>query len=375
MRTVVDHLLELIRIPSVSSMSNRSVIEYAVEVFQGARWKTSTMRHVDANGVEKFNLIAAPPGQNPEHPTVDLAFLCHTDTVPYARDWAEAINPVIADGILYGCGACDVKGFLACLLATVEDTAAITFKPSMRVVLTADEEVGCLGAHRLLASDLLRPQCLVIGEPTCLSPARAGKGYFLAEVTVFGAEAHSAHPLQGRSAIYDAVRLILEIERLSEQMTEARNEFFNPAFTTINIGTIQGGTAKNVVPGQCSFLVEWRPIPGYETDFVQNAIKTIGKRIQKARPGFHFELKMLRQQMGFETAADSILTRTMELLSGRKAISIPFGSEASVFASVVKEIVVFGPGDMRTAHSPRECVPISQLHEAVLCIKALMQNA
>ncbi len=102
------------------------------------------------------------------------------------------------DEFVYGCGACDVKGFLACLLTAVGEVATGDLIQGLRIVLTADEEIGCLGAHRLFASNLMRPRRLVIGEPTSLRPARAGKGYCLAEVTVIGAEAHSAHPLQGR---------------------------------------------------------------------------------------------------------------------------------------------------------------------------------
>lgn len=375
MRSVVEHLLDLIRIPSVSSMSNRPVVEYAMEVFRAAQWPTLTIPHLDANGVEKLNLIAAPHGQNPEHPAVELAFLCHTDTVPYAADWSEATEPRVTGDVLHGCGACDVKGFLACLLSAVAEGTTLPYRSALRIVLTADEEIGCLGSHRLLASGLLRPEHLVIGEPTSLHPARAGKGYCLAEVTVFGAEAHSAHPQQGRSAIYDAARFIREIEALASRLAEDQNPFFNPAFTTLNVGTIHGGTAKNIVPAQCRFLVEWRPIPGSAPESVPNAINTIGEQLQKDYPGFQFELKVLRQQRGFETPAHSALIRTMERLSGRQSVSIPFGSEASVFASLAREIVVFGPGDMRTAHSQRECVPLSQLHEAVRCIKSLMQDA
>jgi len=375
MRSAVEHLLELIRIPSVSSMSNRGVVEYASEVFRKARWNAVTMRHVDADGVEKLNLIAAPPEQDANQSATGLAFLCHTDTVPYSADWAGALNPFVADGVLYGCGACDVKGFLACLLTAVEETSAIPHGPGLRVVLTADEEIGCLGAHRLLASGLIRPRRLVIGEPTSLHPSRAGKGYCLAEVTIFGVEAHSAHPQRGRSAIYGAARMIREIEILARQLAEIRNEFFSPAFTTMNIGTIQGGTAKNIVPAQCRFLVEWRPIPGDAAEPVPQAIARIGQRMVESDPGFRFELNILRQQTGFETPPAAGLVRLMENLSGRPSISIPFGSEASVFATVAEEIVVFGPGDMRTAHSPRECVSASQLQEAVVCIGRLMQSA
>jgi acetylornithine deacetylase len=330
--------------------------------------------HIDSNGVEKNNLIGAPPGQSPNDPATELAFLCHTDTVPFAPDWDGALKPFVTDDAVFGCGACDVKGFLACLLTAVGETVAMDLKHGLRIALTADEEIGCLGANRLLASALMDPRCLVVGEPTSLNPARAGKGYCLAEVTVLGEEAHSAHPLQGRSAIYGAAQMIREIEIFAQRLTEERNDFFDPPFTTINIGTIHGGTAKNIVPGRCSFLIEWRPIPGYADEIVSEAIVKIGDQILEANPGFRFDLKILRQQAGFETAPKSDLVRTMEHITRRQSISIPFGSEANVFATLAKEIIVFGPGDMRTAHSPRECVPVSELIEAVSYIKELMQK-
>jgi acetylornithine deacetylase len=375
MRTVVETLLELIRIPSVSSISNRGVVDYASEAFREVGWNVAITTHVDANGVEKLNLVAAPSGQSVEDPVTELAFLCHTDTVPFAPDWAGATNPFVKEEFVYGCGACDVKGFLACLLTAVGESAKTDLKHGLRIALTADEEIGCLGANRLLSSDLMRPNCLVIGEPTSLHPARAGKGYCLAEITVFGEEAHSAHPLQGRSAIYRAAQMIREIEIFAQLLAEKRNEFFDPAFTTINIGTIHGGTAKNIIPGICSFLVEWRPIPGDADEIVTGALVKIGNQILEANPGLRFELKILRQQAGFETAPKSELVSTMEHLTGRQSISIPFGSEANVFATIAKEIIVFGPGDMRTAHSPRECVPISELRQAVSCIRKLMNNS
>jgi acetylornithine deacetylase len=277
--------------------------------------------------------------------------------------------------MLHGCGACDVKGFLACLLTVASEAAPDSMKAAVRIVLTADEEIGCLGAHRLVAEDRLRPRSLVIGEPTSLHAARAGKGYCLGEVTIFGAEAHSAHPQQGRSAIYDAARFLQAIECLAEELAAQRNDFFDPPYTTLNVGTIRGGSAKNIVPGECSFLLEWRPIPGQAPDLVPLAIERIGRELQQADPAFRFAFKILRQQLGFETPGDAGLVRTMEELTGRAPIAIPFGSEASVFASISSEPEEIDAGDMRTAHSPRECVPIAELQEAVRCIKALMQKS
>lgn len=373
MSAVVDHLLHLIRVQSVSNMSNAGVIEYASEVLHAAGWTMSRQMYVDPAGVEKFNLVAAPQGEDVSVRDVELAFVCHTDTVPYAAEWAEAVLPFVADDTVYGCGACDVKGFLACLLAAAEVCADGSLRSGLRIVLTADEEVGCIGAARLLASNVIAPKRIVIGEPTSLHPARAGKGYCLAEVTVWGAEAHSAHPKQGRSAIYDAAALIAELERLGEQMALERDEFFEPPFATLNIGVLHGGSAKNIVPGSCRFLLEWRPIPGQDVDAVPDALRGICQRLAEIRPGFRYEMKVLRQQAGFETSSEAWLTQRIQTLTQRSAVAIPFGSEANVFGAVAEEIVVFGPGDMRTAHSSRECVAIAELNEAVVCLQSMMR--
>jgi len=177
--------------------------------------------------------------------------------------WPLALEPFVADGLLYGCGACDVKGFLACLLISITDRDPSSLIDGLRLILTADEEIGCVGTAHLIASRLIKPRRVVVGEPTSLHPARAGKGYCLAEVTVFGEEAHSAHPLKGRSAIYRAARLITAIEEYSLLLAEDQHPFFSPSFTTLNIGTIQGGTAKNITPGQCKFQLEWRQFQAY----------------------------------------------------------------------------------------------------------------
>ena len=372
MRDVVEHLKNLIRIPSVSSLSNRPIIDYAVETLHEAQWQTRQLVYRDASGFEKINLIAAPPGQSLADPAAELAFVCHTDTVPYAADWAKATDPFVDDGLLYGCGACDVKGFLACLLTSMTTVAPSKLVDGLRLVLTADEEIGCVGSTHLLASGLIRPKRVVIGEPTSLHVARAGKGYCLAEITVFGQEAHSALPHKGKSAIYRAARLITAIEEFGAQLAEERNEFFSPSFTTLNVGIVQGGTAKNIIPGQCSFQLEWRPIPGQSAGTVPAAVSGIAEKLRDADPDFRWEVKMMRQQGGFETGADAHLVRSIETLTSRQATSIPFGSEASLFANVAEEVVVFGPGDMQTAHSNRECVPLRELEEANAILKSLM---
>lgn len=375
MKSVVEHLSDLIRIPSMSRLSNRPVIDYVRSMLKPTGWRFREYIYIDTNDVEKVNLIAAPPGTDVEETDVDLALLCHTDTVPYAASWDQATEPFVKDGLLYGCGACDVKGFLACALAAALAPATQPVHRGLRLVLTADEEVGCIGTSHMMETGCIRPSKVLIGEPTSLHPARAGKGYCLAEIAVFGKEAHSAHPAQGASAIYAATELIAEIRRIAKNLESSRNVFFEPEYTTINVGTIQGGTAKNIVAGQCTFQLEWRPLPAQPYDVVIEQVRQAAVQLEQAWRGMvRYDIHVIRTQPGFETRADAELVQTLEAMSTKPAIAIPFGSEAPYFAAVTNDVVVFGPGDMRTAHSERECVPIAELHAALTIMKQLIRS-
>ena len=185
MQTAIHLLRELIRIPSVSSLSNRGVVDYATCVLQSVGWQTLRQPYRDLQGVEKYNLLAFPPGQTCTGRVVDLLFVCHTDTVPYSDSWEHAVKPHTADGFVYGCGACDVKGFLACLLTTITEINPGELSRSVGIALTADEEIGCIGASKLLESKAILPRHVLIGEPTSLHPGREMIGYCFAAAKIW----------------------------------------------------------------------------------------------------------------------------------------------------------------------------------------------
>jgi acetylornithine deacetylase len=374
MNSAISLLHDLVKIPSVSSLSNRPVVEYASRQLHESGWQTRPFPYYDSAGNEKINLIAVPPGQDPSNCMVDLAFVCHTDTVPYDPTWTEATQPVLRAGFLHGCGACDVKGFLASLLATISDLSPANFRRSICIALTADEEVGCIGASKLVALRPIAPKHVVVGEPTSLHPARAGKGYCLAEIRVYGKEAHSAHPSEGISAIHRAAHLVLKIEEIGARLRGERHDAFDPPFTTVNIGKIQGGTAKNIVAGECRLLLEWRPLPRQDTRQVVCAVESAVEELRLGDPDFRHEVVTLRQQPGFDAGANSRFVQSLEQITGRSSVAIPFGTEASLFAPIAEDVVVFGPGDMRTAHSSRERVSAIELAECVAYLRQLMTS-
>jgi acetylornithine deacetylase len=370
--SVTEILQDLIAIPSVSSASNRAVIDYARQWLTASQWDIRAFPFADPNGIEKVNLVAAPRSllqHENDVPSVELALVCHTDTVPYPADWPEAVHPKVMNGRVYGRGACDVKGFLACILATVRDLEVSD--QSLAVVLTADEEIGCVGAKRLLREQQLSARNAVVGEPTQLHPVVAGKGYALGEVVVQGKAAHSAFPQAGRSAILDAATLIDSIRKIGLRAAMERHERFDPPFTTINIGTISGGTAKNIVPAECRFLVEWRPVPGQNERWVAELISDELARAQREDPGLQATFEPIRIDQGFETDPKSKLVGELERLSGNAAVAVAYGTEAPYLKKLGAETVVFGPGDMKTAHSVDENVPVAELERCVEILTSL----
>ncbi|MGI8958985.1 MAG: M20/M25/M40 family metallo-hydrolase [Bryobacteraceae bacterium] len=249
MKTAPEILIDLVSIPSVSSMSNRDVIEYVLQYLNGSDWRTDLHCYRDGKGTEKVNLIAQTKNSLPD--MAELALVCHTDTVPFDATWNEAVHPVCRDGRVFGRGSCDVKGFLACVLEAVSQVDVTRLSRSLALVLTADEEVGCIGAKYLAGKNALKSRYMIIGEPTGLVPVRAGNGDAVGEIMVRGNEAHSAFPERGRSAIRDAARVLERLDNVALQLTSRTDSDFEPPFTTLNAGLIQGGTAKNIVPGEC----------------------------------------------------------------------------------------------------------------------------
>jgi len=299
---------------------------------------------------------------------VELALVGHTDTVPYDPNWSEATNLTERDGKLYGRGACDTKGFIAATL-----TALQTVKPDkpLALIFTADEEIGLRGAKQLAQQQPLRVRYSIVGEPTSLRPIRAGKGYSLAEVIVRGREAHSAYPALGASAVFRAARLINRLESIAEQLKHDQHSAFDPPYTTLNIGLIHGGSAKNVLAGECRFTLEWRPIPTQPSDRVLNLFTAAIAAETEADPGFVCEVDANRQDTGFETAPDSPLIKLLEKATGKTSGTVAFGTEAAQMKTLGSEAVVIGPGDIREAHRTGEFVPIDELER---CAEVLRQS-
>jgi acetylornithine deacetylase len=319
----------------------------------------------EPSGVEKGNLVCR---RGPDVPG-GLALVAHTDCVPFDPDWTEALEGAVRDGRLYGRGACDTKGFAACAIAAaarVRDHVA-----PLTLLFTADEEVGCVGVKKLLAEGRVRPARAIVGEPTRLVPVRANKGYCAIDVEVTGVEGHSAYPDVGASAIHAANRLLGElVERVQKGLESDADPLFQPPWTTLNVGLIQGGKARNILAGSCTFSLEWRPIPGQPPERVLRLFEAAARRIEEPYGG---KVKITHTKMRVDaaavTAASAGIVQFLEQESGHGSVAVPFGTELPEIVALGAEACVFGPGDIREAHRTGEYVPLADLDRAAAILE------
>ncbi len=372
--SVEEILAGLVAIDSTSARSNVEVVRHLAARAEALGLSTRLYPYADEQGVEKVQLVAVSSKDFEEGGEVELALVGHTDTVPFDPAWAEALTLTEREGKLYGRGACDTKGFIAAALAALENTNIESLARPVALVLTADEEVGCLGAKRLAEGKVFRARHAVVGEPTSLRPMRAGKGYCLAEVTVRGREGHSAYPHLGASAIMRAARLVNRIEAVAEELQGLAHEAFDPPHTTVNVGLIKGGTAKNVIAGECRFTLEWRPVPGQRPELVAELVRREVEALRKQDEDFDCEVSVTRLDGGAETRADAPLVSALEELTGQTAGTISFGTEAPQLTELGADAVVFGPGDIRVAHRTGEFVPVEELRECARILRHTIER-
>jgi len=150
---------------------------------------------------------------------------------------------------------------------------------------------------------------------------------------------------------------------------EDQHDAFDPPYTTLNVGLIHGGTAKNVLAGECRFTLEWRPIPTQSSEHLIKLLTDAIEAESKTDPDIYVAVDASRQDMGFETSPDSALVKLMENLTGIESGTVAFGTEASQMMALGAEAVVLGPGDIREAHRTGEFVPIDELERCVEILK------
>lgn len=371
-------LADLLAFPTISGGSNLEMIAYLQGHLEAAG--ADVRIYPDESG-KKANLFATV---GPDQPG-GIVLSGHSDVVPVeGQDWTvEPFALTERDGRLFGRGAVDMKGFLAAAVTTLSDFAAHDLRRPLHLAVTYDEEITCFGAAALveqLARDDIRPAVAIIGEPTRLRMVEGHKGCFEYTTEFFGLEGHSSRPEQGVNAIDYAVRFITRLHELRAELeaNAPASSRYAPPFTTIHVGRITGGTARNVIARQCRVDWEIRPVSVQDADRIKATMaEFVSTTLKPAMKAVHQDADIIThisaEVASFEPAGTSEARDLVSALTGATTADVvSFGTEAGFFQSAGISSIICGPGSIKQAHMADEYIEESQLRACLTMLSKLV---
>jgi acetylornithine deacetylase len=372
-------LARLISFDTTSRDGNIPLIEFVESYLDG--WNIPHFR-VDYEAGKKTNLFATIG------PDIagGIVLSGHTDVVPVdGQQWQS--NPFTLDerdAKLYGRGTCDMKGFIAVALAMVPKFKAANLKTPIHLALSCDEEVGCKGVRPLVAhirDHMKKPRLVIVGEPTSMQVVNAHKAAITFSTEVTGHEAHSSLTDQGVNAIMVAGELLGEINRIRHDMIERGDPTgrFNPAYSTVHVGVIEGGTAKNIIPRKCSFQWETRLLPTADTEEVPVRFEKFYKMLEPA-------MKKIADDTGIQNTRTNAVPGlapeknspaehlALHLAEANGTHAVSYCTEAGLFQQIGIPAIICGPGSIEQAHKPDEFIAVSEMQKCETFMERLLEH-
>lgn len=377
---VLDILCDLIRLPSVNPMGRDvqgdeyfeyRVTEYLEQLFQrlGLQyWRQSI-------GPKQDNIVAWMPGDvSPAAGGRVLLLEAHQDTVPVDGMTIPPWEPRVRNGRIYGRGACDIKGGMACMLTALSRllTDKSPHRPNVLMACSVNEEYGTRGASRIPelwsnASGPLPfpPDAAIIAEPTELNVVVAHKGTVRWKCHTSGIAAHSSSPDRGENAIYHMAKVLGLLEQYASEILPQMPAHQRLGHPTLSVGLVHGGSSVNIVPDRCTIEIDRRVLPAEEPlvaydqvcEYLQNKL---GERFPLQHDPPYQHANGLTDENN--TALAELLSCTIRRLGGPGRLEgVPFGTDAPAFATVGLPAVVFGPGSIAQAHTHDEWIAVEQL--------------
>ena len=373
-----DMLEALVGIPTVSRDSNLELVDFVVGYLR--RHGVESQLVVSDCG-EKANLYATVGPMVPG----GVVLSGHTDVVPVdGQDWrSDPFHIAERDGRLYGRGTCDMKAFIAIALALVPEM--VRLKYPVHLAFSYDEEVGCLGAPRLIeaiTANLSTPRAVIVGEPTEMRVVTAHKSMFIFETDVDGFEAHSSKQNLGVPAVMVAGRLVNWLAEQQDRNRQRADEScpFEPAYSTLHCGVIHGGTAQNITARRCRFVTDIRTLP--EEDPLQffealerYARENLEPEMHRVHPDTGIRFRVRSQVPAFCAREDEPAVVLAKQLTGQNSTeSVAYGAEAGQFQQAGLSVVMCGPGSIDQAHQPNEFISIDQFEQGVVFVRRLIEQ-
>lgn len=369
-------LASLVAFPTVSRDSNLPLVHFVRDYLAGHGVESRLVHNPEGTKANLYAMVGPAEAGG-------VILSGHTDVVPVeGQTWTtDPFRLTERDGRLYGRGTADMKGFDAVVLAAVPAMLAAGLRRPVQIALSYDEEVGCLGAPSMIAAmrETLPPAAaVVVGEPTMMQVVSRHKGVTGIQTHVRGYEVHSSLLHTGVSAVMTAARLVTwAADRMAENRAAAARDpdpvraLFDPPYTTLHVGRIEGGTAHNITARDCRFSLDIRSLPGEsqedwiarytafaaEVEAELRAVRPeagIAVAVRSRTPGCRKELA--------ERAEAERLARALTGDNGEHVVA--FGTEAGQFQDAGYSAVICGPGSIAQAHQADEYIARAQLAAA-----------
>lgn len=366
MDRTLEILAKLIGFDTTSRNSNLALVAYVEDLLKNCGFTVTRLPSPDG---KKAGLYAE---KGPSGAGVLLS--AHTDVVPVdGQDWSCDPFALTRKGSrLYGRGTTDMKGYVACVLALAERAAQTDLQEPLKIILTYDEEVGCVGIQQIL-TDLVpligRPRACIVGEPTEMAVAIGHKGKAAFRAQCFGQNGHSAMAPNFVNALHLAGDFMSHLRLLQQDYASSgrRDAAYAIPYSTLHVGTMLGGTALNIVPDRAELVFECRHLASDPLDEITARILAAAQRaaqpFQDQFADARVEVSQYNAYPGLDVAeTDPVVSYALKLAGCNHVSKVAFGTEAGFFQQLGIPTVVCGPGSMEgQGHKPDEFIELDAL--------------
>ena len=376
-------LTDLIAFKTVSGEDNNSLINYCDEILK--KLGATSFKTFD-NEKKRVNLFATLKAKksNSKKPIILSG---HTDVVPVSKSWStDPFKATIKGNKLYGRGACDMKGFIACTLAYAPIYSKTNLDRDIHFSFTFDEETACQGAPILieeLKKKGIKDGICIIGEPTNMKIIDAHKGCYEYTTYFEGLAGHSSAPHKGVSAVEYAARYVNKLIELRQKLIDRapKDSIFDPPYSTLQIGGVFGGIAHNVIADKCHVNWETRPVVKEDGVFLNSELDKYANEVllpemRKIYPNSSIKKKIIGEIIGFDRDTKSDACELVSSLTGdnsREVVS--FGTEAGLFQEIGISTVVCGPGSIEQAHKIDEYIVLDELKKCLDLLEGIKKES
>ncbi len=376
-------LSDLISFRTVSGENNEKLIDYCENILKALG--ASSFRTFD-DEKKRFNLFSTLKAKkvNGKKPIILSG---HTDVVPVSKSWStDPFKATIKEDKLYGRGSCDMKGFIACSLAYAPIFSKANLDRDIHFSFTFDEETACQGAP-LLIEELkkrnIKNGICIVGEPTKMKIIDAHKGCYEYTTHFQGLAGHGSAPDKGVNAVEYAVKFVNKLLELRETLKSKapKDSIFDPPYTTLQIGGMEGGIARNVIADKCKVDWELRPVVKEDGIFVNKEIdKFVNEKLlpdmKKIYPSSSIKKEIIGEIIGFYRNEKSDACELISNITGDNSRNVvSFGTEAGLFQEIGISTVVCGPGSIEQAHKVDEFIELSQIKKCLELLEGIKNKS